>query len=118
MNKAEALIQAKALVKKLKTGKWKPVVWENMGWHFKAVEEFGHMAIYANWWRNSWYYSPAYCPIKGGAGTPATFCTRVSYRDPNKAVQAQLKSLRTYLDYQQSLRQQVSRVFAGQGMVV
>jgi hypothetical protein len=46
VTKSEAKRRANLLVKKLKViGTWKPVVSNNLGWHFKAILDGGSMSV-------------------------------------------------------------------------
>lgn len=44
-----ALKRAKALVAKLGADKWKPRVWENLGWHYAAQSKCDRMSVSEYW---------------------------------------------------------------------
>ena len=87
--KAKAEKLAKNLVKRMKGSGWRPMVFENMGWHWRVVS--GPVQVYPSDGDRFW------CMIggkaKGDAGglamwTP-TPCKH--FKDPNRAVREALK---------------------------
>lgn len=83
--KNDAEREARNLVAKLRGRGWRSQVWENMGWHYKAVS--GPVQVYPSWDGERFWCMVNSEPNKstGGAGfwTPQT--TR-NFKDPNRAV--------------------------------
>lgn len=69
---------AKALCKKMDTKGWKPRVWENLGWHWSIVK--GGLTV----WGGSKDYLVGF-----EGGTPCEVSVGKSFKDPNRAVEAQ-----------------------------
>lgn len=87
--KAEAKQLAAALVKQMKGSGWRPIVFENMGWHWRAVS--GPVQVYPSDDRRFWAMIGG--EAKGSPGGLAMWtpqrCAR--FRDPNRAVRDALK---------------------------
>jgi hypothetical protein len=86
----QAVRDANALVKKLRGEGWKPEVWENSGWHFKAMS--GPVQVYGDRYTRdgSLRFS---CLIADNAREPSggsciwtTKSPARAYADPNQAV--------------------------------
>ena len=85
MTRQDAERRARALVAMLKGDGWKPQVWENMGWHYKAVS--GPVKVYPSGAGDRFWCmigsEPKECP--GGAAFWTPQRTR-TFKDPNRAV--------------------------------
>lgn len=87
--KAEAITNAVALVKQMKGSGWRPVVFENIGWYWRAVS--GPVQVYPS--DNGKFWSMIGGEAKGSPGGLAMWtpqrCTY--FKDPNRAVRDALK---------------------------
>lgn len=100
MTNVEATKRGKALLKRVKGRGWKLDVWENLGWHY-AVRN-GPLTVYAD--RYTKDRSMRYSTLLGGepkdrhCGSLNWSPPSKGYRDPNRAVRAQLKAARAYVN--------------------
>lgn len=87
--KAEAVTKAAALVRQMKGSGWRPVVFENIGWHWRAVS--GPVQVYPS--DDGRFWAMIGGEPKGSPGGLAMWTPqRCSYfRDPNRAVRDALK---------------------------
>ena len=87
-----AVRDADLLVKKLRGRGWRPVVWENLGWHFQVVS--GPVQVYGDRQGSGGRlrYSCMISSDVGGTGGSVLWTNQNarSYSDPNEAVKAEL----------------------------
>lgn len=90
-----AVRDADALVRRLRGSGWRPVVWENLGWHFRAVS--GPVQVYGD--RRGRGGRLRYsCMVadrleeNAGGSTIWTDPGRGHYADPNEAVDAEVRA--------------------------
>lgn len=96
--KSDAKRNARNLVVMLKGEGWKPVVHENMGWHYKAVS--GPVQVYPSQDGSDRYWCMIGSEANGSPGG-AGFWTpqRVKYfKDPNRAVKDAMKHVYLFVD--------------------
>lgn len=95
--KDDAERNARNLVARLKGKGWKPVVFENMGWHWRAVS--GPVQVYPSGTGDTFWCmvgsEPKYCA--GGAGWWTPQRTRC-FKDPNRAVRNAMKHVYEFRD--------------------
>lgn len=96
--KSDAQRKAQNLVAMLKGEGWKPVVHENIGWHYKAVS--GPVQVYPSHDGSDRYWcmigsEPNGSP--GGAGFWTPQCVRY-FKDPNRAVKDAMTYVYPFLD--------------------
>lgn len=87
--RAQTEKQAEALAKELcaQLGPtWKPVVWNNMGWCYRAT--CGYMNIYP---AIGGKYHATFSTQFGGVGTPSYWAIGDTYETPQAALEAQLR---------------------------
>jgi hypothetical protein len=85
----KAITNAAALVKRLKGKGWRPVVFENMGWHWRAIS--GPVQVYPS--GDGKFWAMIGSKPKDNAGGLAMWTPeRCLYsKDPNRAVRAALR---------------------------
>lgn len=82
--KSEAKLRAKELADYLKKnigGNWKPFVWSNLGWHYKAI--LGTMNVYFDGYNK---YSCMIGESVDSIGSPVYWHRSVLFTTPKKAV--------------------------------
>jgi len=86
--KAEAQALAEELLKKITVkGKWKTVVHENLGWHYKVVLEGGSLSLNENLGGvTPYYYVGVSNTLNDYVGTPVSWAIDKKFDDPNKAI--------------------------------
>lgn len=96
--RSDAEREARNLVAKLKGKGWKPRVWENIGWHFKAMS--GPVQVYPSAVGDDRFW----CMVgsqpddnMGGAGFWTPQRLRV-FKDPNRAVKDAMKHVYEFRD--------------------
>lgn len=86
--RAEATAAGSALKARMKQGRWRVQVWENLGWHYCLLagkSETGTIAVHPG--SDGKYYA-----LLGLGGTGLAMWEDVgSYQDPNRAVSAVIK---------------------------
>lgn len=87
----KAVADADALVAKMRGAGWRPVVFENSGWHYHAVS--GPVQVYPSKNGKEQFWAMIGDNPKGSAGGLAMWTPqRVSFfKDPNRAVRAALR---------------------------
>jgi hypothetical protein len=91
-----AVASADELVKQMKGSGWEPVVWENIGWHWKIVS--GPVQVHPG------YYGGFWCMIgaspTAGSGGPAFWTPQQPkhFKDPNRAVTDALLHVWKFVD--------------------
>lgn len=92
MNGSQARLQRDKMLKALKGEGWKGEVWENLGWHCCAY--LGNLVIYY-----SEHIDGYHCLLSTDApGTGETYwSTNEHFKDPNEAVQDQLRRAREHI---------------------
>lgn len=96
--KDDAERNARNLVAMMKGDSWKPVVFENMGWHWRAVS--GPVQVYPSSANDGTFWcmigdDPKASP--GGAGFWTPQRTRC-FKDPNRAVREAMKHVYEFVD--------------------
>lgn len=88
------------LIKKLKGSGWKAEYWQNGDWHIKFIN--GGLQLHVNIYDGKFTYA---CYLnENGSGSNAYWALEESrFLDPNKAVAAQLKLARKFVDQQNKL---------------
>lgn len=96
--KDDAERNARNLVGQLKGKGWKSQVWENMGWHYKAVS--GPVQVYP--WTNGGdrFWCMVGSDAKGSAGGAGYWTPqRVKhFKDPNRAVKDAMKHVYAFVE--------------------
>ena len=94
-----AMKAAKDTVAMMKSGKWKPRVHENMGWYAGIVSERKHIWISIDIYETGGNrYSTSYSPEGTCPATPMEYALHgKTFRDPNKAVKAQMDKVATVM---------------------
>jgi len=112
-SKAEATKAGKELLKKVK-GNWKLRVWENLGWHY-ALYNKDHSGL-------NLYVSEGECIPKGNtyscmlSSTPGDsggemyWTDNYHSKDPNKAVEHQIKVARKFVDKLNKVMRKLEKV--------
>ena len=90
--KAEAQVLADALKQKITVkGKWKTVVHENLGWHYKVVLEEGSLFLNENLGGDEPYYYVGVCDtLNEYVGTLVRWAIDKQFTDPNEAIKESL----------------------------
>jgi len=103
MTKQEATRRGKALLARMKTKGWKLRVWENLGWHYSL--ERPPLSVYPLYREEE--ESPSVGIMmtnkadESGWGYPC-WDYKASNKDPNKAVEAQIKEAQEYVNQLQA----------------
>lgn len=86
----KAVRAADALIRKLRGNGWKPLVWENLGWHYKVVS--GPIQVYPSHDRKSYSAMIGGSP-KDNAGDASYWHPpkNKTFTDPNDAVEYALR---------------------------
>lgn len=94
MTKAEATKEGKALLARMKGVGWKLRVWENCGWHYSVL--LGTIYVYGS----PGCFNVLFSADKKIPGAGEIFWTTRGehYKDPNRAVEMQLKCARTFVN--------------------
>lgn len=68
---------------------WEIRIWENMGWHYKAVNSY--LSVQPSIVNDNKYYATLGTEQLGRGGTPGYWVTTKAYNDPMEAVINQLR---------------------------
>lgn len=93
--KAEALRRARQVKARLKTKGWKIKVWNNRGWCWSLDHLDGHLTL------NESIHTKTFSTLFSSGDYAHTgsynWLVREHFKDPNKAVEAQLQKAREYV---------------------
>lgn len=92
----KAVADAGALVSRLRGKDWKPVVWENLGWHYKAVS--GPVQVYSSRGSGKFWCMVGCNPEHNVGGAGFWSAPHKEFKDPNRAVRHAMSYVYAFTD--------------------